>query len=102
MSLSKPEQIAPFHFYIDIGNYTGISAASYEDFLASIKKVKAESLNFHLKRGDFEKWALNTLKDEKLAREIGELNNWNLHGQALRNRLYRIVSERHHELNCKK
>jgi len=37
MTLEKPEQIAPFHFCIDIGDYTGTSAASYKDFLKSIK-----------------------------------------------------------------
>lgn len=101
MSLSKIEQISPFHFYIDIGNYTGISAASYEGFLASIKKVDAKSLSFHVNRGDFEKWALNTLKDEKLAKEIGKLKNRKLHRQLLRNHLYRTVSDRHKELNTK-
>ena len=98
MSISRPEQIAPFHFYIDIGNYTGISAASYEDFLASIKKVNIESLNFHVKRGDFEKWILDILKDEKLAKEIEKLKNQKLHGEALRNRLHRTVSDRYNEL----
>ena len=101
MSLSKPEQIAPFHFFVDIGNYTGVSAASYEDFLASIKKVEVKSLSFHIKRGDFEKWILDILKDEKLAKEIGKLKNQKLHGQALRNRLYRTVSDRHNELTTK-
>lgn len=101
MNDSKIEQIAPFHFYLDIGSYTGTSAASYEDFLASIKKVNAKSLSFHVKRGDFEKWASDTLKDEKLAKEIGKLRNGRLQGQALRNRLYSIVSKRHKELSSK-
>lgn len=101
LSLIKSQQIAPFYFYIDIGKYTGVNAVSYEDFLASIRKVKVESLSFHVKRGDFEKWALNALKDEKLAKEIGKLKNQKLWGQALRNRLYRIVSERHKELTSK-
>lgn len=101
LSLIKSEQIAPFYFYIDIGECTGVTAASYEDFLASIKKVKTKSLSFHVKRGDFEKWALNALKDEKLAKEIGKLKNRKLWGQALRNRLYQIVSERHKELTSK-
>jgi hypothetical protein len=101
LNYSKIEQIAPFHFYLDIGNYTGTSAASYEDFLVSIKKVDAKSLSFHVKRGDFGKWASDTLKDEKLAKEIGKLKNRRLQGQALRNRLYSIVSERHKELTSK-
>jgi len=101
LSVTKSEQVAPFYFYVDIGEYTGVNAASYEDFLISIKKVKVESLNFHINRGDFEKWALNALKDEKLAKDIGRLKDQKLWGQALRNRLYRIVSERHKELTGK-
>jgi hypothetical protein len=101
MSLSKTEQVVPFYFCVDIGAYTGVSAASYEDFLASIKKVDAKSLSFHLKRGDFEKWVSDILKDEKLAKEIGKLRSQKLRGQALRNRLYGIVSERHKELTSK-
>ena len=101
MSVSKTEQVPPFYFCVDIGIYTGISAASYEDFLASIKKVEAKSLNFHLTRGDFEKWVLDILKDERLAKEIGELRSQRLRGQALRNRLYIIVSEQLEELTSK-
>ena len=101
MSLRKPEQVTPFHFCIDIGDYTGISAASYEDFLTSIKQVKAKSLSFHVKRGDFEKWVLDVLKDKKLAKEMKKLKNQKLRGQALRNRLYHIVSERRKELTSK-
>jgi len=101
VSLRRPDQIAPFHFCLDIGDYTGISAASYEEFLKSIKQVKAKSLSFHVQRGDFQKWALNILHDEKLAKELENVKNQKLRGQALRNRLYRIVSERIKELTSK-
>jgi hypothetical protein len=80
MSLRKPEQIAPFHFCMDVGDYTGISAASYEDFLTSIKQVNGKSLSFHVKRGDFERWMLDVLKDEKLAKEMGKLKKQKLRG----------------------
>jgi hypothetical protein len=98
LTVTKSEQVAPFYFCVEIGKYTGISAASYEDFLASIRRVEAKSLNFHIERGDFEKWVSDVLKDEELAKEIGELKNRKLRGQALRNRLYGIVFERHKEL----
>jgi len=101
MSLRTSEQVAPFHFYADIGDYTGISAASHEDFLRSIKHVKAKSLSFHIERGDFEKWVTEILHDEKLAKEISKIKKQKLRGQALRNRLYRIVFERHKELTKK-
>lgn len=98
MGFREPKQIAPFHFYADIGDYTGISAASYKEFLTSIKNAKAKSLSFHIERGDFEKWVLDVLKDKKLANEIGKIKNQKLRGKALRNRLRRIVSKRHKKL----
>lgn len=101
VSLREPEQVTPFHFYINIGDYTGISADSYKDFLKSIKQVKAKSLSFHVERGDFGKWALDVLKDKKLAKEIGKIRGQKLKGQALRNRLYHIVSKRYKELTSK-
>jgi len=102
MSLREPEQVAPFYFCVDVGDYTGISAVSYEDFLKSIRLVNAKSLSFHVERGDFQRWLLDVLKDEKLATEIGKIQNQKLQGQALRNRLYSIVSKRYKELNSKK
>jgi len=101
MIFGKLEHVAPFHFCVDIGGYTGISAASYEDFLTGIKQVKAKSLSFHLQRGDFQKWVLDMLKDKKLAKEIEKVRKQKLRGQALRNRLYRIVYERRKELTSK-
>jgi len=101
MSLRNPGHVAPFYFCVDVGRYTGISAASYEEFLASIRQVEAKSLSFHVERGDFEKWVSDVFKDEKLAKEIEKIRNQKLRRQALRNRLYRIVSQRHKELSGK-
>jgi len=98
MSLEKSKQVAPFHFYVDIGEYAGLSAASYEDFLRMIKQVKVESLSFHLMRGDFEKWATDVLEDKKLTEEIAKIRNAKLRGLTLRNRLSRTVSNRLKEL----
>ena len=97
-SLREPEQVAPFHFFVDIGAYTGVSAASYKDFLKSIKQVNERSLSFHVKRGDFQKWAFDVLKDKKLAKAIERIRSQKLDGQALRNRLYSTVLKRHKEL----
>lgn len=101
MSLENHKYVAPFYFCLDINDYTGISAASYEDLLISIKKVKTKSLSFHIGRGDFEKWVRDTFRDEHLVRRIGKLRKQKLRGQALRNRFYRLVSERIEELKTK-
>jgi hypothetical protein len=101
MGIRASEKVVPFYFCVDVGKYTGINAASYEDFLTSIRQVEAKSLSFHIEREDFQKWVSNVLKDENLAEEIGKIKNQKLRGQALRNRLYRAVFKRYNELTSK-
>jgi hypothetical protein len=83
-----------FYFFTSIGNYTGQSAASLDEFLQRIKEVNIKSLEFHVYREDFEKWIAQTLGDAKLAEEIKSLRNMKIVGNALRDRLYFIVSRR--------
>ncbi len=100
MSSEKSKQV-PFHFYVDLGKYAGVSAVSYEDFLRAIKQVQVESLIFHLERGDFEKWAADVLKDKRLAEQMAKIRNRTLPGLAsatLRDHLLRLVSNRLTEL----
>lgn len=87
-----------FYFFTSIGNYTGQSAASLDEFLLKIKDINAKSLEFHLLREDFEKWAAQTLGDSRLAEEIRYLRVQRIAGNALRDRLYLIVSRRLKEL----
>jgi len=87
-----------FYFFTSIGNYTGQSAASLEEFLQKIKDINVKSLEFHLFREDFEKWIAQTLGDNKLAEEIKDLRVQKVVGNALRDRLYFLVSRRIKEL----
>jgi len=87
-----------FYFFTSIGNYTGQGASSLDEFLQKIKDVDIKSLEFHLFREDFEKWIDQTLGDDKLAAEIKILRNQKVVGNALRDRLYFIVSRRLKEL----
>jgi len=83
-----------FYFFTSIGNYTGQSAASLDEFLQKIKEVNIKSLEFHLYREDFEKWIAQTLGDAKLADDIKGLRNMKVVGNTLRDRLYFLVSRR--------
>jgi len=49
-----------FYFFTSIGNYTGKSASSLEEFVKKILDVNIKSLEFHFYRGDFEKWIAET------------------------------------------
>jgi hypothetical protein len=83
-----------FQFYTSVGNYTGMSASSLKEFMEKINKVNAKSLEFHLGRGDFEKWTSEILEDQVLPAEIRKLQKTGLTGERLRNQLYLAVSRR--------
>ncbi len=87
-----------FYFFTSVGNYTGASAASLEEFLEKIKEVDSKSLEFHLNRGDFEKWIAEILEDDELAEEIKNLQILKYNGETLRNQLVLIVSKRYEKL----
>jgi len=88
-----------FYFFTSIGNYTGESAASFKEFMDKINEVNVKSLEFHLYRGDFEKWIAETLEDQELAREIGKLRGKNYSGAILKEHIYNTVVERYSQLS---
>ncbi len=83
-----------FYFFTSIGNYTGMSASSLKEFMEKISEVNVKSLEFHLYRGDFEKWVAEVLQDSDLAGEIKRLQKLSLTGNGLRDQLSFIVSRR--------
>jgi hypothetical protein len=87
-----------FYFFTSIGNYTGESASSLKEFMEKINQVNVKSLEFHLYRGDFEKWAVEVLEDKKLADEISKLRVLNYYGYALKEQLYNVVARHYKEL----
>jgi len=87
-----------FYFFTSVGNYTGMSAASLKEFMERVNDVNIKSLEFHLQRGDFEKWVEEVLQDKDLAWDIKRLQRFNLTGNALRNQLSMVVSRRYKRL----
>jgi hypothetical protein len=85
-----------FYFFTSIGNYTGESACSLKDFMEKINNVNIKSLEFHLYRGDFEKWIIEVLEDEELAEKIKNLRELKYSGDTLRLHLYNVVAK-HYE-----
>jgi hypothetical protein len=87
-----------FYFFTSIGNYTGQRAMSLEDFEYKIGEVDFTSLEFHLYRGDFERWAAEVLEDNELAKRISDLKHLKPVGNALRDQLIFTVSKHLEEL----
>jgi hypothetical protein len=87
-----------FYFFTSVGNYTGQRAMSLEEFANKIREVKIASLEFHLYRGDFEKWTDEVLEDNILTERISAVKLLEPVGNTLRDQLYFTVSKRLEEL----
>ncbi len=72
--------------------------ASLEEFVTKIKEVDVKSLEFHLYRGDLEKWVADVLEDPSLAQAIRSIQNFKPVGDSLRDQLHLVVWKRYKEL----
>jgi DNA-binding MarR family transcriptional regulator len=82
-----------FHFFRGIGNYTGVSATSLQDFCEKIQAINKQSINFHLSRGDFERW-FEFLGDKELAKRTSLLKKKEMSDEQFRDALYNLVQNR--------
>jgi alpha-amylase len=76
----------PFLFYNGVGErqFSGVMAWSLKGFPRAIKKVSLKSVEFHNRRGDFEKWAEVSIHDEALAEQLKKYRLSNIAGERLR------------------
>jgi hypothetical protein len=86
-----------FHFYAEIGKPLSYRAHSLQDFCNVLLKVELESIDFHVKRGDFEAW-FKCLGDTELAKKAALLKEKKLAGEELRAKLHEIVETRYIQL----
>jgi len=91
--LAQVQQGKSFHFYASIGKPLSLHARSLQDFCDKIQKVNADSIEFHVNRGDFEAWFVG-LGDVELAKKAALLKEKKMIGEELRMRLHEIVENR--------
>lgn len=91
----------PFLFYKGVGeeNYTGVMAWSLKGFIKALQTTEIKSIEFHNSRGDFERWAENSLHDKVLAKRLREIRLSKFKGQALRKAVITTAKERFYELS---
>ncbi len=82
-----------FHFYADVGKPLNVYAASLGDFCDKILKIDLSSIEFHMKRGDFEAWFAG-LGDAELARKTLLVREEKMAGENLRRKLHEVVKNR--------
>jgi hypothetical protein len=86
-----------FHFYATVGKPLSLHAHNLRDFATKIDKADPISIDFHLKRGDFENW-FKGLGDEELVKKTALLKKRNLTDNQTREQFHGIVDKRYHEL----
>jgi alpha-amylase len=86
----------PFLFYRGSGeeNFTGIKVWSLVGFLHAIQTIDVALIEFHNKKGDIEKWATLSLRDEELGRRLERIRDSKVQGEELRRKLMAAVKSR--------
>jgi hypothetical protein len=88
-----PEDMV-FHFYFGLDQPAGVSVRSVKEFYEAVKTVAAESLEFHVERGDFENWMNTAVEDDVFARELAALRQEELKGEVLRKQVLLALQNR--------
>jgi hypothetical protein len=86
-----------FHFYADIAKPLNVFATSLGDFRDKILKIDTGSIEFHIRRGDFEAW-FTALGDIELARKTLLIREQKMSGEELRKKLNETIGKRLEEL----
>ena len=85
-----------FTFSYDFSRSSLLTIHSLEEFSSVLKTIDINSIQYHIERGDFERWLSQVVGDEKLADQIAKVNQSNrkLKGEALRKKVFTITNRR--------
>jgi len=107
VELEKPELAAKrilrrlpsgmgFTFSYEFARSSGLTVHSLYEFISALKSIDVSSIQFHVERGDFERWLRHVVGDDKLADQIAKVNrpNKKLEGEALRKKVLAATERR--------
>jgi hypothetical protein len=92
-TLSNVNPENAFLFSTSEGSYTGKSAQNLYNLCDVLKTIDLRSVEFHLRRGDFENW-IKYLGDDTLALQLTEIRNMPFDGERTRVRIVEAISKR--------
>ena len=82
---------APFYFFNDVGQYTGLYAISLMDFYIKLRSLDTKSIDFHMNRGDFQNWIRDIGDFTTLVHDLDQLMKRGLDRESLRVRLTALL-----------
>ena len=81
-----------FHFCLEGGNYTGITATSINEFTEKLQTIDQNSIDFHMQRKDFQKWIQTEFCDKELPKQIDHLKEEKVSDEKLRQELLETIN----------
>jgi len=87
-----------FYFYREIGQPTGATSKSLDEFATIVKGIDPSSVSFHVERGDFDSW-FRMLGDKPLADQVATLRGMNISPDELRGKVSSMVRTRVDQLH---
>jgi hydroxymethylpyrimidine pyrophosphatase-like HAD family hydrolase len=75
-------------------------AASLWDFRETLATLPTETVAYHLRRGDFERWVRDVMRDAELARRLRKITHRPLTDPELRRAVADAVADRYEELDA--
>jgi alpha-amylase len=92
----------PFLFRTKAGeaHFTGVMTWSLKGFAKVLQTVNVKALEFHNRRGDFERWAEHSLQDTTLAQQLKGIRTSKLKGEMLRKALFDAAEKRFEKLSA--
>jgi len=90
-----------FRFFHEFARPTEWTVHSLYEFREALKAVDVGSVEFHAKRGDFERWIRQVVGDKTLANKLAKASKEKLSGEKLRRRVFAVVDARIKQLERK-
>lgn len=89
-----------FTFFYEFARPTNVTTYDLFEFVGALKNVPVQSLQYHMERGDFERWLSQVLGDKKLAERIKSVAEEKLIGKTLQKELVTVVEVRVKQLEA--
>jgi alpha-amylase len=90
-----------FTFSYDFVRSSGLSVHNLQDFCSALKTIDVSSIEYHIERGDFERWVSQVVGDNKLANDLANINSSKrkLKGEILRKKVLSLTEKRLKQLS---
>lgn len=83
-----------FTFFYEFARPTNVTTHNLFEFTSALRNITLQSFEYHVERGDFERWLSQVLGDKKLAQKIASIAKEKMAGEKVRGQIVAVVEAR--------